>query len=159
MTFNQTGDPGKQAGAVLVISLVMLLVITLLGVGALESSLLQQKMAVNAQNKNRAFQDTASILENILRDEAILGGSATVLHDAIVRGEGVPGNSVNYISSGPVSADYVVTYMGESNPFVREGQEMSFSSPIPQRRFELSLMTENSETQVRATHIQGFVPN
>ena len=64
----------KQRGAVLVISLVILLVVTLLGVGALETAVFQERMAANSQNKNVAFQDTASLLEDILRDPNVLGG-------------------------------------------------------------------------------------
>ncbi|MCR9190422.1 MAG: PilX N-terminal domain-containing pilus assembly protein [Alteromonadaceae bacterium] len=149
----------KQRGAVLVISLVILLVVTLLGVGALETAVFQERMAANSQNKNVAFQDTASLLEDILRDPNVLGGTATVLNDAIVRGVGEPSNVTNYAADDPVSAEYSVTYMGESNPFVAPGQETSLSSPIPQRRFELRMTTENANTQAGTSHIQGFVPN
>ncbi len=150
--------PKNQRGAVLVISLVMLLVVTLLGVGALETSVFQERMAANAQNKNVAFQDTASLLEEILRDENILGGTATILSDAVIRGIGEPSNAASYDATAPVTAEYTVTYMGENGPFAREGEEVSLSSPIPQRRFELRITTENSVTQAGTSHIQGFVP-
>ncbi len=148
----------NQRGAVLVISLVMLLVVTLLGVGALETAVFQERMAANAQNKNVAFQDTASLLEEILRDENILGGTATVLSDAVIRGIGEPSDEASYDADAPVQANYVVTYMGENGPFAREGEEVSLSSPIPQRRFELRMTTVNTSTQAGTSHIQGFVP-
>lgn len=149
----------RQRGAVLVVSLVVLLVVTLMGLGALETAVFQERMAANAQNKNVAFQDTASLLEDILRDENVLGGGVATLHNAIVRGVGEPGNPTNYNAVNPVSAEYVVTYMGEDSPFVGEGQETSLSSPIPRRRFELRLTAENANTQAGTSHIQGFVPN
>lgn len=149
----------RQRGAVLVVSLVVLLVVTLMGLGALETAVFQERMAANAQNKNVAFQDTASLLEDILRDENVLGGGVATLHNAIVRGVGEPGSPTNYNAASPVSAEYVVTYMGEDSPFVGEGQETSLSSPIPRRRFELRLTTENANTQAGTSHIQGFVPN
>ena len=149
----------NQRGAVLVISLIILLVVTLLGVGSLETAVFQERMAANAQNNNVAFQDTASLLEDVLRDSTVLGGTATVLNASIVRGKGVPSAAVSYTATNPVSATYVVTYMGESSPFVREGQETSLLSPIPQRRFEIALASENSNTQSGTIHIQGFVPN
>lgn len=157
--FKSGSGPKSERGAVLIISLVVLLVVTLLGVGALETAVFQERMAANSQNKNVAFQDTASLLEDVLRDDNILGGSATVLHDAVVRGVGEPSDASDYDADDPVAAEYVVTYMGENSPFVREGQETSLSSPIPQRRFELRMTTENGNTQAGTSHVQGFVPN
>src|SRR5690606_4272166 len=110
----------RQRGADLVVSLVVLLVVTLMGLGALETAVFQERMAANAQNKNVAFQDTASLLEDILRDENVLGGGVATLHNAIVRGVGEPGNPTNYNAVSPVAAEYVVTYMGEDSPFVGE---------------------------------------
>lgn len=52
----------SQSGAVLVVSLVILLVITLLGVGSLESTTLEMKMAVNNQNRQTAFQAAEAAL-------------------------------------------------------------------------------------------------
>lgn len=151
--------PHKEQGAVLVVSLIVLLVVTLLGIGGLETAVFQERMAANAQNKNQSFQDTASLLEDILRDEAIVHKSTTVLHDAMVRGVGEPGSAVSYDgATDPVSAEYVVTYMGESGLFAREGKEVSSKVDIPQRRFELRMSTERESTQSGATHIQGFVP-
>lgn len=149
----------NQRGAALVISLIVLLVVTLLGIGSLETAIFQERMASNAQNKNVAFQDTASLLEDILRDDGVLGGTAMVLHDAVDRGVGAPGAESAYAgATAPVTAEFAVTYMGENNPFVREGEETSLSSAIPQRRFELQLTTENANTQAGTSHTQGFVP-
>ncbi|NWN92632.1 hypothetical protein HLV39_14135 [Marinobacter adhaerens] len=151
--------PHKEQGAVLVVSLIVLLVVTLLGVGGLETAVFQERMAANAQNKNQSFQDTASLLEDILRDEAIVHKKATVLHDAVVRGVGEPSSAVSYDGvTDPVSAKYVVTYMGENSPFVREGEETSIPSDLPRQRFELELATENARTEAGTKHIQGFTP-
>jgi type IV pilus assembly protein PilX len=162
MTNTRSNDiklPRRERGAVLIISLIVLLVVTLLGVGALETAVFQERMAANAQNKNLVFQDTASFLEDILRDDAILGGNATVLHDAVVRGVGEPSDAVSYAgAAAPLSSEYVVTYMGENSPFVREGEETSLSSGIPKRRFEMRLSAENANTQAGTIHIQGIVP-
>ena len=45
-----------EGGAVLVVSLIMLLVMTLLGIGAMDSTRLEMKMASNNQNRQAAFQ-------------------------------------------------------------------------------------------------------
>ncbi len=48
--------PSQQTGSALIISLVFLLLLTVLGLSAMQSSTLQEKMAGNAAEKNRAFQ-------------------------------------------------------------------------------------------------------
>lgn len=45
-----------QTGTALVMSLVFLLILTVLGVGALNTTALQEKMAANSKEKNTAFQ-------------------------------------------------------------------------------------------------------
>jgi len=47
---------GGQSGAVLIIALIMLAVLTLLGVTAMHTTSLEEKMASNSQEGNRAFQ-------------------------------------------------------------------------------------------------------
>ncbi len=46
----------RQLGAVLIVSLLLLLVMTLLGVTAMQSNMLQEKMAGNFWSRNLAFQ-------------------------------------------------------------------------------------------------------
>ena len=150
----------RQNGAVLVVSLIVLLVVTLLGIRVLETSVMQERMASNAQNSNRAFQSTESLLDQAMRDEDILGGSSAELSNAIKRGVGEPGDPTTFSTSQEsLSAAYVLTYMGENTSFVAEGQEASMNSDLPTRRFEMRMSTENTTTQAGATVIQGFVPN
>ena len=54
----------QQRGAVLIISLIMLLVLTLLGVSSMRTTTLEEKMAGNLRDKNLAFQAA----ETALRD-------------------------------------------------------------------------------------------
>ncbi len=49
-------DSNKQSGAVLVVSLIILLLLTMLGVTSMESTVLQEKMAGNSNDYNRALQ-------------------------------------------------------------------------------------------------------
>jgi Tfp pilus assembly protein PilX len=61
--------PARQSGAALVVGLVLLVVITLVGVGAMQNTTLQEKMAGNLRDSNLAFQAS----EVALRDcEAVL---------------------------------------------------------------------------------------
>jgi type IV pilus assembly protein PilX len=46
----------SQNGSALIVSLVMLLLISLIGVGSMQSTILQERMASNLQDRNMAFQ-------------------------------------------------------------------------------------------------------
>jgi type IV pilus assembly protein PilX len=50
----------SQRGAALVIALILLLVMTLLGVAALRTTTLEERMAANSQERNRAFHAAES---------------------------------------------------------------------------------------------------
>lgn len=50
----------RESGAVLVVSLVFLLIITILAIGSMRSSVLEEKMAGNTGDRNLAFQSTES---------------------------------------------------------------------------------------------------
>lgn len=50
----------KQGGAVLIVSLVILMIITMLAVGSMQNTILEEKMAGNTSDRNLAFQSTES---------------------------------------------------------------------------------------------------
>ncbi len=54
----------KQQGAVLIVSLLMLLVMTIIGLSAMRSTTLEEKMAGNYRNSNIAFQAAESALRD-----------------------------------------------------------------------------------------------
>ena len=63
-----------QSGAVLVVSLVMLLILTLIGVSGMSSVTLEEKMVSNMQNANKSFQGAEAALsecESFLREQNI----------------------------------------------------------------------------------------
>ncbi|MFN2309885.1 MAG: PilX N-terminal domain-containing pilus assembly protein [Gammaproteobacteria bacterium] len=49
-------QPARQRGAVLIISLIFLLLMTLIGVTSMQSTTLQERMAGNTRDRNLAFQ-------------------------------------------------------------------------------------------------------
>ncbi len=84
---------GQQRGAVLVISLLILLVMTVLGVAAMGSTTLQERMANNNRQQQVAFQSA----EAALRDaERFLSTTITDLNAL----------TVNFNSSAPVAGLY-----------------------------------------------------
>ena len=54
--FSKTKFNKSQSGAVLLVSLIFLLLLTILGLSAIQSSTLQERMAGNARDVNTAFQ-------------------------------------------------------------------------------------------------------
>ncbi len=52
----------KQQGAVLVVSLILLLVMTLLAVSAMRSTILEERMGGNARNQETSFQAAEAVL-------------------------------------------------------------------------------------------------
>ncbi len=84
-----------QRGSVLIVSMLMLLVLTLIGITAMSTSTLEEKMAGNSRDQNLAFQAA----EAALRDaEALVGGMTTTavfngtggLYDVNVPAESAP---------------------------------------------------------------------
>ncbi len=62
----------KQEGAVLVVSLLLLLVMTLIAVGGISISLLEENMVANSENHSLVFQGAESAIEGTIRDESVL---------------------------------------------------------------------------------------
>ena len=54
--------PQKEHGAVLVVSLIMLLVVTLIAVSSMQGTVMEEKMAGNTRDRNLAFQTAESAL-------------------------------------------------------------------------------------------------
>lgn len=63
MNHYKTHNMNKQQGAVLVMALVMLTVLTLIGVSSMSSSTLELKVAGNTQQHDIAFQAAQSIID------------------------------------------------------------------------------------------------
>jgi len=61
----------RQRGIALVVALIFLLMLTILGVSAMNTSALEGRMAGNTQENNRAFQGAESALEKVWKDGAI----------------------------------------------------------------------------------------
>jgi len=58
---------GKERGAALIVSLLILIVLTLIGVSAMSTSSLEEKMASNTRDLNLAFQAAESALKDAER--------------------------------------------------------------------------------------------
>lgn len=71
----------QQSGAVLMTALVLLVIMTMLGLSSMSTSILEEKMAANSQDINRAFQSAESGLELAFSDEDAFNTSNTTDSD------------------------------------------------------------------------------
>lgn len=74
--------PQRQEGAVLVVALILLVVLTMLGISAIESTKLETRMAANTEEYNRTFQMAEAGLV-----QTISGKSKTELQGFAVENE------------------------------------------------------------------------
>lgn len=153
-TMNANRIVNRQSGAVLVIGLIVLLVVTLLGVAGMNSSLMQERMAANAQNANRTFQAAESsvgVLTKILMD-----GDLSILQEAM-GAEDEMSNSVSYsIGGADMTSSYQARYLGEI--IISSGSSMDASESttlLKGYRFELSGVSTMPTTGASTTIYKG----
>ena len=79
--------PGKQRGAALVVSLIILVVITVLSVSAMRSSTMETKVAVNHQFKQMSFQAAESAFAMLLGENPSVTVPGTVAAPAVTNGD------------------------------------------------------------------------
>lgn len=83
-------SPRRQRGAVLLIALVLLGVMLLLSVSAMDSSLIQEKMAANTRDRGTAFESNEAAARNAFDFRRLLTSA----------GKALPDNSLGYYNSG-----------------------------------------------------------
>lgn len=69
--------PREQRGAVLVVSLIMLVVLTLLGLAGMNTTQMEEKMAANSQELSRAFQAAETGVAEAFENPAAFSLTAT----------------------------------------------------------------------------------
>lgn len=71
MKFETCGQWGKQRGSALVVSLILLLVISMLAIGGMQGTVMQERMSANLHDRELAFQAAEAALlgaQQILTD-------------------------------------------------------------------------------------------
>jgi type IV pilus assembly protein PilX len=98
---------GKQQGAVLVMALVMLTVLTLIGVSSMSSSTLELKVAGNTQQHDIAFHAAQSVIDiaasedplNTNNYQVFVSDPADPLYEQIINYESVDGEATAQAST------------------------------------------------------------
>ena len=121
----------KQQGAVLFVSLMILLVLTLIGVSSLNGSLLEEKMASNAQTSTTIFQTSESAIRTTYYNERTT--------PALVVKKALSGTTVERsedYSSGDITSGTTLVYTRQaplynySSSFVAHGVEISGTASL-----------------------------
>ncbi len=147
----------KQQGAVLAISLIMLLVMTLLGISGLQGTTIEEKMAGNLLDKIRSFEAAESALregEKQLAAATAPSVSANAwLHEANKAADGDPHyQSTTTLTSASTSADYSgalgnasqPSYIVELLPAIKEN-DGGLESDVPPAKSSLYRVTAYGE--------------
>jgi len=93
----------RQRGTILITALILLLVLTMLGVTAMNTTSLQEKMSSNLQAIHRAFQAAESGIDLVIIDgNALVPGSTTNAKTSLLGNYGAGANmTVKYLRDTP----------------------------------------------------------
>ncbi len=149
--------PWRQAqqGVVLIISLVILLVITLIAVSGMNTSLMQEKMAANAQNGSRVFQAAESAVGSLAAE--LSTGVTTNLEEAMTKADKFSTATSYSIGDTKLSSNYQTRYLGEV--IITEGNSIDADESgvqLKSYRFELIGTARMDATQAYSRIFQGI---
>jgi len=130
-----TGQAQYQSGAVLIVSLIILLLLMLIGTTGMQSTSLEEKMAGNLRDKDLAFQAAESALKGaetslnpaalptfsdvgtggFYSDTSTIPTAAAILTDSFWTTNPVATSSVTTLGNGIVTPLYIIQVMGAAD--------------------------------------------
>lgn len=135
------GGAHAQRGAALGVALIILLVVTLLGVGAMALTGTEQQMARNFQELNRAFQAAESGVTRALSQRSLFGSHSST------------NTALTGIGAYDARADVAIGYLASTKPSrisdVWDPEKVSF------HHFNIRSEGVTTKTKARATVTQG----
>lgn len=152
----------RQRGAALIVSLLILTVMTLIGVTAVSSTSVDERIAANSQQKMITFQATESAINQAIVDATPASPTYVEAEDPLRAATNAGPNIVlnNFaqydmdpeqkLANTELLADVDVVYTGQT---IAPGY--GFSSGLTMFTFTLDVTTQVESTAVRSHHIQG----
>jgi len=163
---NTTTD--RQTGSALIVSLVILLVLTIIGVSSIGGTNLEERMASNFQNTAITFQAAESAITNVIHSSDPGGAGAnsnpfyTEASDPIVAAMTAGLNDTSTVvtddldpysklTNATLTASSTVVYKGDSGicPEASTG-------PFTCYYFEITTQADSAGLGTKATHVQGL---
>lgn len=158
------GSPA-QRGSILVISLLILLVLTIIGVTALNDSVLEEKMSANFQTGFTAFQATESAINLTFiqvsqQDDLFISAFDAAKNDTPLPTVAVDmnksSNGENTSADGHVSMNTVIRFVSKSDDSkTGEGNSININDAFPGELYEIVATGNVANTNIARTHIQG----
>jgi len=146
----------KERGATLIVSLIVLLVLTLIGVAGMNTSVMQERMAVNSQNSNRAFQAAESTVRSLM--DEVYANNLDLLRESMQNSSGVSSKvDVTIDSDNGVTGSYKARYLGEV--IITSGSSMDAdesSNQLKGFRYELEGEASVANTGASARVFKGI---
>jgi len=96
----------RQSGAVLIVALIILVVLTLLGVTAMNTTSLQERIAANTQESAQAFQAAETGYSQAFADDDAFDTTGTY----------TGGEAQTAFAGSNNSSSYISTFMGYASP-------------------------------------------
>ncbi|MBY6073342.1 PilX protein [Marinobacter salsuginis] len=147
----------RQRGAALIVSLIVLLVLTLIGVAGMNTSVMQERMAVNSQNANRAFQAAESTVSALTNQ--LYANDLTLLRESMQNAsEESSVVTVSTLDSGNgITGSYQARFLGEI--IITSGSSMNAdesSNQLKGYRYELIGEATMANTGAEARVFKGI---
>jgi Tfp pilus assembly protein PilX len=134
----------RERGMALVMSLVILMILTLLGITAMGTSSLEEKMSGNTQEGARAFEVAESGLQRTLSDATQFVPS------------GPPVTSPKYSTNGRV-AQVTTTWLQATQPPRGSGNQTGFMANHFQQASVVSAQVDSANIGLNTTNTRGVI--
>jgi len=158
----------KQGGSALIVSLVILLVLTIIGVTSIGGTNLEERMAQNFENSAITFQAAESAITNVIfaSDPGGVGTNSNPFYseasDPIVTAMTAGLNDTSTVvtdnldpysklTNATLTASSTVVYKGDSGICPEAS-----SGPFTCYYFEITTQADSAELGTKATHVQGI---
>ena len=143
-TRNNNCPPGKERGAVLIISTIFLMVLTLISLNAVDTSTLEEKMSANSLFKHITFQAVETVVRDATSDNTVLAAAIT---------SGLPVTHTISMTNAAITASANITFQGQGIPlgFSLGNNEGSYVA----NRFSADGTASVSATSAQTTTSQG----
>ena len=157
-----------QSGAILIVSLVLLVALTLIGLSAMDLSILENIMAANSQQQIVSLSNAENVLRTAEQDVDDIVGDASALsfetandHYYIAGDVDPSATDWTFTSSGITTGSYIIEYAGAR---LVPGESGEIASAVAGSSVYLFLVDSHSETgkgavrNVQSVYVSGSPP-
>lgn len=140
----------KQDGAVLLVSLLLLLITTFVGFSSMETSTLENKMATSRELKEQTFQTAEMAIEDTLDDMNRLSAANTL---GLTTGGWTSWNQHAYNHDTNLTATTRIRFL--TNTATSGFSNVKGSTAPPTRYFIVQSISTRTGTNISSDHLQG----